>query len=57
VIEGLAPGCGIVFLCSVVLGWGKNPTGLSVTFHTTENNKNEILFTHKIEILCHGKTC
>jgi len=57
VIKGLAPGCGIVFLCSVVLGWGKNPTGLSVTFHTTENNKNEILFTHKIEILCHGKTC
>jgi len=38
------------------LGWGKNPTGLSVTFRTTENNKNEILFTHKIEILCHRKT-
>jgi len=36
-------------------GWGKNPTGLSVTFRTTEKYKIEILFNGKIRILSHGK--
>ncbi len=38
-----------------VMGWGKNPTGLSVTFGTTEKYKIEILFHGKIRILSHGK--